>query len=342
MLYAEASPEPGQILIADDLAETRNLLARALTTDGFHVVTVTDGEAVMKAVDACPPDLILLDVMMPGLGGFAVCQALKRNPATRLIPVVMVTGLTDRQDRLHGISVGADEFLTKPVDVHALRARVRSLVRLKRFTDELESADELILSLAQTIEARDPCTQGHCQRLAQYGVQLGTRVGLPDADLKALWYGGFLHDLGKIGIPDAILLKPGPLTPDEFEHMKLHVTIGDQLCCKLRSLQRARLIVRHHHERLDGSGYPDRLRGEEIPLIAQITGVVDVFDALTTDRPYRQALSAEHALAELHREVARGWRRADLVDAFHQALITGQLEAPVAATVHSPLLSAAS
>ena len=340
MLYAEGSPEPGRILIADDEPEMRHLLARTLEEDGFRVITVPTGRAAMKAVEECPPDLVLLDAVMPGLGGFAVCEALKRNPATCLIPIVMVTGLHDRQDRLYAFNVGADDFLTKPIDAHALRARVRSLVRLKRFTDELESADALILSLAQTVEARDPCTQGHCQRLAQYSVQLGTVLGLPAADLKVLWYGGFLHDLGKIGIPDAILLKPAPLTRDEYEIMKAHAAIGDQLCGKLRSLQRARLIVRHHHERLDGTGYPDGLRGEQIPLLAQITGVVDVFDAITTERPYRRAASAEHALAELHRQVAIGWQRADLVEALQQALLSGQLEAPVALSAQPQAFSA--
>jgi putative two-component system response regulator len=172
------------------------------------------------------------------------------------------------------------------------------------------------MSLALTVEARDQSTEGHCQRLAHSAVALGSRLGLPSEDVSALQRGGVLHDIGKIGIPDAILLKPGRLTPEEFTQMKTHTVIGDRLCSQLRLLEKVRPIVRHHHERLDGSGYPDGLCGDAVPLLAQIVGVVDVYDALTTNRPYRGALSAEHALEELVAEVQRGWRDAALVSEF--------------------------
>jgi putative two-component system response regulator len=255
---------------------------------------------------------------MPGINGVAACRVLKNDPATRLIPIVLVTALQATEDRIHGIEAGADDFVAKPFNVHELRARIRSLIRLKRYTDELDTAQSVLLSLALTIEARDKCTEGHCQRLARYGVALGRALGLEDDDLSALERGGYLHDIGKVGIPDHVLLKPSRLTHAEYEVMKQHTVIGDRLCGELRSLQRVRPIVRHHHERLDGSGYPDGLRGDAIPLLAQITSVVDVFDALTTERPYKAARSTRAAFEELRREARHGWRNPDLVETFIQ------------------------
>lgn len=324
-MESEAATDAPLVLVADDLPASREFLTDVLTRDGYRVVAVEDGEAALEAVDRAHPDLVLLDVMMPGLGGFAVCESLKHDPATRLIPVVLITALHERQHRLYAINVGADDFLSKPVDLHELRARVRSLLRLKRYTDDLDSAEAVILSLALTIEARDSCTDGHCQRLAQYASGVGQALGMTEADVKALVHGGFLHDLGKVGIPDGILLKPGSLTAAEFEVMKTHTLIGDRLCGELQSLARVRPIIRHHHERLDGSGYPDGLRGDDIPLIAQVIGIVDVFDALTTTRPYRSALAHAEAFSELYREAALGWRRRDLVDAFEKAFTAGHL-----------------
>ena len=203
-----------------------------------------------------------------------------------------------------------------------LKARVRSLMQLKHFTDELDSAEVVLKSLALMIEARDAYTQGHCERLARYATRLGERLGLPPEDLLALAKGGYFHDIGKIAIPDCILLKPGPLTPEEFEKMKEHPVIGERLCGDLRALHHVRPIVRHHHERQDGSGYPDGLKGDEVPLLAQIIGIVDVYDAITTTRPYRAALSPETAIAALREEVARGWRRDELVETFIATLMS--------------------
>ena len=216
---------------------------------------------------------------------------MKKNDATRLTPVVLITALNEREGKIRWINSGADDFLTKPIDAHELKARVRSLVRLKRYTDDLDSAESVILSLALTIEARDTYTEGHCQRLAGYATALGARLNLNDEDMAALHRGGFLHDIGKVGISDAVLLKPARLSEREYEDVKRHTVIGDRLCGELRSLRQVRPIVRHHHERLDGSGYPDGLSGDAIPLLAQIMGVVDVYDAVTTARPYKPARS---------------------------------------------------
>lgn len=306
----------GVVLVVDDVAGNRALLRAFLSLDGHVVQAACDGDEAVRMVRAEPPDLVLMDVMMPKVDGFEACRALKLDPHTRLIPIVLVTGLTDSESRLQGIEAGADDFVAKPFNGPELRARVRSLLRIKRFTDDLDSAESMIMSLALTVEARDPSTGGHCQRLAGYASDLGRALGLEEDDISALKRGGYLHDVGKIAVPDAVLLKPGRLTPDEYQLIKRHTLVGDELCADMRLLRKVRPIVRHHHERRDGSGYPDGLRGDSIPLLAQVMAVVDVFDALTTPRPYRSVLSFAQAAGELRREAARGLHRADLVDTF--------------------------
>jgi putative two-component system response regulator len=305
-----------RILVVDDAEPNRDLLMRLLTKDGYEICTAKDGNEALHRIAHERVDLVVLDVMMPGVNGFEVCREVKRQSSTRLIPVVLITALQDSDSKVRGIDAGADDFITKPFHIHELRARVRSLLRLKRYTDDLDTAESVILSLALTIEARDASTEGHCQRLAAYATTLGASLGLGSDDLAALERGGFLHDIGKVGVPDNILLKPGRLTPDEYALVKQHTIIGDRLCGELRSLRRVRSIVRHHHERLDGSGYPDGLVGDAIPLLAQIIAIVDVFDALTTVRPYKAAMPVEAAYEELKRESERGWHRRDLVETF--------------------------
>jgi len=314
-----------RVLVVDDTESVRSLFRRLLSSDGHEVLLAADGAAALEAVQRHRPDVVLLDVDMPAMNGLEVCRRLKSDPSTRLTPVVMVTGQTDLSDRLRGIEAGADEFLSKPVHPQELRVRVRSLTRVKHLIDALDSAEAAFVTLALTIEARDPSTNGHCERLAQHAVRLGRALGMPDEDLEALHRGGYLHDVGKVGVPDAVLLKPGPLTADEFEVMKKHPVIGDQLCAPLQSLRRVRPIVRGHHERLDGSGYPDGLRGDEVPVLAQIVGIVDVFDALTSSRPYRTALTAEAAGQYLLGEAAKGRFARNSVEAFLDTLASVQV-----------------
>ncbi len=304
------------MLLVDDEAANIRLLKTMLTREGYSVVTASDGDQALAMVASEQPDLVVMDVLMPGLSGYDVCERIKHNPATRLTPVVLITALHEREDRIRGINAGADDFLTKPVDSHELKARARSLVRLKHYTDDLDSAESVIMSLALVIEARDAYTDGHCQRLAAYATSFGKALELSEEDLAALFRGGYLHDVGKIGIPDEILLKPGRLSESEYHQIQQHPVIGDRLCGELRSLRQVRPIVRHHHERLDGSGYPDGLKGDAIPLLAQLMGIVDVYDAITTTRPYKPAATAKQAYVELLQEVDKGWRRRDLVDAF--------------------------
>jgi putative two-component system response regulator len=304
------------ILVADDDETSARFLKRLLTREGHSVSVVRTADEVLVSCSTDTPDLVLLDLVAPRGHGFEVCRKLKESNTTRFVPVVIVTAQAERSDRLRGIEAGCDDFLTKPFDSTELHARIQSLVRLKRYTDELESAESVILGLGATIEARDPSTNGHCQRLAHYATKLGGSLGLDLGDLGALERGGFLHDIGKIAVPDSVLLKDGKLDPQESRVMRKHPVVGDSLCAGLRSLNKVRPIVRHHHERLDGSGYPDGLRNGEVPLLAQIIGIVDVFDALTTERPYRDARPCDEAFQVLTDESKKGWRDRALVDAF--------------------------
>jgi putative two-component system response regulator len=306
----------GRILIVDDDPANIALISRILERHGYELATAGDGFAALEQVRLFQPEVILLDVNMPGIDGFEVCRRLKTDDRTRLIPVVLLTGLGELHDRIQGIDAGADDFLTKPFAASELTARIRSLARLKRYTDEMDSAEAVILSLARTIEARDPYTGGHCDRLGQLASALGARLGLDAGQQVALRRGGFLHDVGKIAVPDAILLKPSTLDAAEWTVMQSHPVIGDGLCRELRLLEDVWPIVRHHHERLDGTGYPDRLSGDRIPLLAQIMGVVDTYDAIATGRPYRPVGSIARACAELEKDVARGWKSAALVGEF--------------------------
>ena len=308
------------MLAIDDMPQNLRLLRRLLDAGEVHVVEATDAVDAVRITVEHAPDVILMDIRMPLRDGFDACRELKANAATRLIPVVLMTAETDVADRLRAIEAGADDFVTKPLNGVELNARLKSLARVKRFTDDLEHAEQLILSLALTIEARDAYTEGHCQRLARYATAIGSALGLDDEDIRALHRGAYLHDLGKIAIPDAILLKAGALTPDEIRVMQSHPVIGERLCQQLRTLTPVRPIIRSHHERLDGSGYPDGLSGDDVPLLAQITAIVDVFDALTTERPYRRAMTFEQALRALDEEVERGLHQRMLLDAFRGTL----------------------
>jgi putative two-component system response regulator len=329
-LTVEQPPPPptrGTVLVVDDVDANLRILERFLVLEGYTVRAVASGTAALASVGESLPDLVLLDVMMPEPDGFEVCRRLKADPKTCLIPIVLLTALTDRDSRIRGAEAGADDFISKPLDLHELRARVNSLIRLKRYTDDLDTAAAVIMSFAQIIEARDSYTRGHCQRLAIYGTALGRRLGLSSEELESLHRGGFLHDVGKVAVPDSVLLKPGPLNSAEHDIVKTHATVGDTLCGNLRALRAVRPIVRHHHERLDGSGYPDGLSGDSIPLVAQVVGVVDVFDALTTNRPYRRALPAPEAFDVLYTEVHQGWRSRRLVDEFYDLAAGGIFEA---------------
>jgi len=301
---------------------------RILRRDDYTPITACNGVEALDLVERESPDLILLDVTMPRLDGFAVCQRLKDNEATALIPVTMLTGLDDREHRQRGLEVGADDFLTKPFEHSLLRARIRSQLRIKRLTDQLERTERVIFMLALAVESKDAYTEGHLRRLSRYSEQLAVAAAIPQEHLKAIRFGGLLHDIGKISVDDAILRKSGALTPEEYEQIKRHPEYGARIVAPMRFAAEVAPIIRHHHERWDGSGYPDGLRGEEIPIGARIVAIVDAYDAMMTDRPYRKALGLEETLRRLREGRGREWDP-KLLDLFLGLVEDGCLEDPM-------------
>ena len=300
------------------------LMKELLERRGYPTMAVQNAAAAEAEIRREAPDLILLDVVMPDKTGYELCRELKADSKTRLIPVVMITGLSDREDRLKGIEAGADDFLSKPISSEELFARVNSLLKLKEFTDELETVDSVLCTLGLSVEARDPYTEGHCERLARYATDLGRFLGLDEESIVALQRGGFLHDLGKIAVPDEILKKGSDLTPAEWTIMKQHPITGEKICRPLKSLRLVLPIIRHHHEHSDGSGYPDGLRAGEIPLLPRILQVVDIYDALRTERPYKPALGHEQAAVTMRDEAQSGLWDEELVAEFFGMLGRGQ------------------
>jgi putative two-component system response regulator len=310
-----------RILVVDDHPTITGLMSQLLAQRGYDVVTASDAEEAAAEVRRQAPDLILSDVRMPGKSGYELCRELKGDPATRLIPFVLITGLSDSTDKVRGIEAGADDFLNKPVLAEELTARVKSLLRVKEFTDELETADSVLCTLGLIVEGRDPYTEGHCERLAARAADLGRHLGLDEDSIVALRRGGFLHDLGKIAVPDDILKKGSDLTLQEWAIMKQHPVTGENICKPLKSLRLVLPIIRHHHEHADGSGYPDGLRASEIPLLPRVLQVVDVYDALRTARPYKPSLSHDDAAQTMRVEARQGLWDAELVNEFFGMLV---------------------
>jgi putative two-component system response regulator len=247
---------------------------------------------------------------------------MKENPATRLIPFVLITGLSDSSDKVRGIEAGADDFLNKPVLAEELIARVKSLLRLKEFTDELETADSVLCTLGLVVEGRDPYTEGHCERLSVHAADLGRHLGMDEDSILALKRGGYLHDLGKIAWPDEILKndRARDLTAAEWEIVKMHPITGENICKPLHSLGLVLPIIRYHHEHSDGSGYPDGLTAANIPVLPRVFQVVDVYDALRTARSYKPAFSHEQAAETMREEASRGLWDAELVAEYFSLL----------------------
>lgn len=314
--------ERPKILVVDDHSSSRMTAVALLSVEGYDVVEADCGMAALNCVAQANPDLILLDVMMPEMDGFEVCRRLKQDEQTRLTPVVFVTALNDRRARLRGIEAGGDDFLTKPFDQLELSARVKSLIRQKRLNEDLDHAGQVLFSIARTVESRDPNTGDHCERLVIRAKAFGEFLKLSRSEIRDLMWGGYLHDIGKVGIPDAVLLKMGKFTPEEWEVMQQHVLIGERICQPLRTMRGVVPIIRHHHERWDGSGYPDRLIGDEIPYLAQVFQTIDIYDALTHARPYKPAFTPEESLQIMADETAKGWRNPALLDRFSEFVRT--------------------
>lgn len=335
------------ILIVDDQPQNIELLEAYLVPNDYEIVTAANGEAALGKLSGNQIDLILLDIMMPGMDGFEVIRRIRQDTAHRLLPIILVTSLHEKEDRVKGIEAGCDDFITKPVDKMELLARVRSLLKVKAYNDlminyrkELESevtkrTDELkqalekikaasletIYRLSMASEYKDVDTGTHIKRMSRYSAAVARRMGLDEETIETILYAAPMHDLGKIGIPDRILLKPGMLDPAEWEMMKQHSVIGAKILkgSDAEFIRLAEIIAQSHHEKWDGSGYPDGLKGIEIPIAGRITAIADVFDALTSKRPYKEALSVETSLAIIREGRGRHFDP-DVVDAFFAIL----------------------
>jgi putative two-component system response regulator len=311
------------VMVVDDEAGVRDILEEFVGSLGYRVLTADSAEEALRRIESTLPDIILTDVNMPGMSGVELTRRLKADPRLQLVPVVILTAVADLDARVAGLAAGADDFFAKPVEFIELRTRLGALARLKSLVDQLERAERVITALGLTIEARDPYTGGHCVRLSEYGVALGRALGVDADQERALGLAGYLHDLGKIAVPDHILLKPGRLDEGEQARIRTHPAVGADLVAGMRSLEAVRPLIRHHHERLDGSGYPDGLRGDQIPIGVRIVAVVDVFDALNTARPYKPAVAPVEALRVLRREADDGAWDPRVVEAL-AALLRGR------------------
>ena len=313
-----------RVLVCDDDARVRGLLGRLLAAHGFSVRTADNGEHALDEISRHTPDLLLLDITMPGLNGFEVCRRVRRMSEGELLPIVLITGLPDSDSRIRGLESGADEFISKPFEHGVLIARIRALLRVKHLTDQLERTENVIFTLARTVEARDAYTDGHLWRLAEYSRSVALSLGCSAEEARHAWYGGILHDIGKIGIDDGVLRKNGALTPTEFAEVRKHPDIGAEIISAMRFAPVVAPIVRGHHERWDGGGYPQGLASESIPLHARIVSVADAFDAMTTDRPYRSALDTGEAVSRLREGSGAQWDPT-IVDVFVDLLERGEL-----------------
>ena len=319
---SEYSQSP-KILVVDDVPENIEIIEDILAEESYEIFKAFNGQEALQVIEKKLPDLILLDAVMPVLSGFETAKIIKADRITRLIPIIMITALDGREDRLKGLKAGVDDFISKPFNIFELRARIKNLLRLREYVNELENAEEVIFSLARAVEAKDKYTEGHCGRLSALAEQMGRELNLLENDLLILRRGGILHDIGKIAISDSILLKAGPLTEEESEIIKTHPTEGEKICAPLKTLKPLLPTILYHHERFNGSGYPKGLVGYETPIHARIMGIVDCYDALTTKRSYRNALSHETAVKIIRDETKKELWDPELVEIFIRMMEKG-------------------
>jgi putative two-component system response regulator len=305
---------PATILLVDANSSNRFEWESLLRDRGYKVIAVESGKAALYEFREFQPDLVFVEVAIPDIDGEQLCRHLKADPATQLTPLVLSLPPTGLANLPLIMAEVADDFWIRSASRFEALNRIQAMLRLRTYVDR--QTESVAFSLARSMDLKDRSTSGHCERVREYATQLGEEMELLPEDMNALRLASMLHDIGKIAVPDSILFKPGPLTAAETEVVRQHPVVGESICAPLSGFRDALPIIRHHHERMDGSGYPDRLAGDRIPLLARITQVVDIYDALTSDRPYRQSLSPEAALTVLAAEAARGWLDPSLVDRF--------------------------
>jgi len=334
----DASGQPfagAKILLVEDDPQAVGILEPILISKGFSVAVARDGIEGLEKVKLLSPDILLLDVTMPRMDGIELCRRIKSNDALRLTPVVMLTAIADLEKKLEALEAGADDFVNKPYNTVELVTRIKSLLKVKYLNEQLDTAEAVLFSMARAIEAKDSYTQGHVERVSRMAVRLGDHLGLADEEKDALRKGGILHDIGKIGVPDKILNKAGPLTTEERRIIRMHPDQGSVICEKLKSIRGAIPVIRHHHERLDGTGYPDHLSGQEIPLVARVMTIVDIYGALTTTRSYRKRLPPAVALEIMWEEAKKGWWDQEVLAEFETMLKQKDSEPPHVSPVAS-------
>jgi putative two-component system response regulator len=310
------------ILLVDVASRGRDEWKSFLQGQKCDVETAEDGETAVKLCMQMQPDIVLVYDNLPDVGSFELCRQIKNDPLNQLTPVVLLKSSIDQWDVQRGRDAGAMDTWAAPTSLWDALGRIETLLRLKNYMEE--QAKSVVFSLAGSVDSKQHMRNGHSERLMAYAELLGERLGLGEEHLQELRIASWLHDIGKIAVPENILLKAGPLDPEETRIMREHPVIGEKMCAPLKSLRRVLPVIRHHHEKMDGSGYPDGLRGEAVPLKARILQVVDIYDALTTDRPYRGALPPEQALGILFGEADNGWLDASVVWKFSQVCRNGE------------------
>lgn len=309
-----------KILVLEDDQDMNMLMSMYLKHEGFEVHSAFDGTSGIELFYQVNPDLVISDVQMPGINGYKVCRKLKADSKTRLTPIILLTSLDDEDSYVEGIRAGADDFINKPANRRLLAVRIKSLLKTKRLNDRLDNSWSLLFSMARAVEAKDSYTEDHTTRVGEMSRKFGQVLKLPEEDLDILYRGGIMHDIGKIGVPDQILNKPGRLTDEEFEQIKRHATMGKEICEPLNSMRDIVDIVHLHHEKYNGKGYPMGLKGHEIPLLAQIISIVDVYDALISDRPYREGFPQNKVLDIMESETGQSFNPRLINIFFHKVL----------------------
>ncbi|UWG96108.1 response regulator [Dehalobacter sp. DCM] len=292
----EATLKGSKIVIADDDPVSLKSLKMHLIKLGYSVFAAKNGIDALDLIQKAKPDLVILDINMPGLSGLEVSKVIRESDQGRFLPILVLTGSKDKKDRTRALKVGINDFLVKPFDALELKLKIGYIVGLKHAIDDLKNVNNILLALAKAVDAKDHYTEGHTERVSQYAVKIAENMNLSTRQIRDLTTASILHDIGKIGIPDNILNKNGKLTDQEYALMKKHPVIGEQICSSIKAFHNVNRIIRQHHEKLDGSGYPDGISGDAINIETRILTVADIYDALTSDRPYRPAMSKEKAL----------------------------------------------